>query len=135
MNDLLSRKEVFAAIGFERCGTSCETCGSKCDWYFTVKNIPATNQWVSCEKMMPETQNHVFAYNKNLGYVVFAWYHTACNVWRDNANDDIEYSVEDITHWMSVDLEPPEEHVAEDDLNITSSRMKIAENFLRRYLE
>lgn len=63
MADLIDRAAAYDAIGFERCDRSCADCPTKCTWFYTVRNIPAVNRWISCSERLPEVYEKVLTYN------------------------------------------------------------------------
>ena len=73
-----------------------------------AKKYPSQTEWISCTERVPDNIQCVFAYNTALGYTVYAWYNDVWRVWHDNANDDIEYSADDISHWMPLKIDLPE---------------------------
>lgn len=96
--DLIDRDAAHDAIGFERCDRSCTDCPTKCTWFFTIKNIPAVNRWISVEDALPEQSGVYLAYftfKDGTHATDIAYINTGCHLGS-------------ITHWMPLP-EPPKE--------------------------
>lgn len=110
MDDLIKRSEAYSAIGFERCNKDCTKCPTKCTWFYTINNIPAVNQWISCKDRLPEKHGEYL--------VCFGMFDCTLNgtdvidkrYFGEKSDGKVGWHSlcsSDITHWMPLP-EPPE---------------------------
>ena len=112
MADLIERDAAYDAIGFERCDRSCADCPAKCSWFFTVKNIPAVNRWISVEDALPDALQNVLVCT-DINTVTVAWINGDGWTFADTGNGHTEnWSFADVKYWMPLP-EPPESEVQE----------------------